>query len=404
MLTPLQVTVKEKDVLRLVLDFLKRKELFLSMRAVERESGVVNGLFSEDALFLRQLILDGQWDDVLEFIQPVERIDTFDSKQFHYLILKHKLLEMLCMRSEDVQHLQIEFSTEEVVSCLNELEPFCPSKEDYNSLCLLLTLPRLSDHSAYKDWSPSSARVQCFEDIFPLINRFLPVEKNLKESDFTSSKDRLVQLLIKGMLFESCVNFCQQKATGKEISDITVNGMLHGTEADDSDLSLLSWLQSIPTSAFSCPFEQRALSLDLQVVVKPSTSWSEQIMTPMTPTPGSKSRMNPSPSPTTPTLYRSRPWSSNRALSQSLSTTLESALLNQVQKDEEPNLPDASALSRSFANFHVGDGGMNTIFPGSLPPVSEGTEKLGANSGKVMSGSQPMPGQNLYQVSLSCLI
>ncbi|KAJ8038221.1 WD repeat-containing protein 47 [Holothuria leucospilota] len=377
MLTPLQVSVKEKDVLCLILDFLKQKELYLSMRAVERESGVVNGLFSEDALFLRQLILDGQWDDVLEFIQPVERIDSFDSKKFRYLILKHKLLEMLCMRSEDVEHLQIEFSTEEVVSSLNELEPYCPSKEDYNSLCLLLTLPRLSDHSSYKDWSPSSARVQCFEDAYPLISRFLPVEKKLKEQDFTSSKDRLVQLLIKGMLFESCVDFCQQKATGKDIGDVTVNGMLHGTEADDSDLSLLSWLQSIPKDAFNCPFEQRSLKLDVQAVIKPSTSWSEQIMTPMTPTPGSKAR--PSPSPTTPTLYRSRPWSSNnRALSQSLSATLETALLNQVQKNDDQALPDTNVLSRSFANFHVSD----ATFSGSLPPVAEGLERHPGVSGK----------------------
>ncbi len=82
------ITVREQDVLKLILDFLEGRSLFMSMRAVERESGCVNGLFSEDALFLRQLILDGQWDDVLEFIQPLESIESFDAKTFRYLILR----------------------------------------------------------------------------------------------------------------------------------------------------------------------------------------------------------------------------------------------------------------------------------------------------------------------------
>ena len=42
------------------------------MLSLERETGVINAIVSDDMLFLRQLILDGQWDDVLEFIQPLE--------------------------------------------------------------------------------------------------------------------------------------------------------------------------------------------------------------------------------------------------------------------------------------------------------------------------------------------
>lgn len=45
--------------------------------SLERESGVINGVFSDDVLFLRQLMLDGQWDDVLEFIQvSIQRIQS----------------------------------------------------------------------------------------------------------------------------------------------------------------------------------------------------------------------------------------------------------------------------------------------------------------------------------------
>lgn len=31
--------------------------------------------------FTRQLILDGQWDEVLQFIQPLECMEKFDKKR-----------------------------------------------------------------------------------------------------------------------------------------------------------------------------------------------------------------------------------------------------------------------------------------------------------------------------------
>ena len=59
----------------------------------------------------------------------------------------------------------------QVVRTLTELERFCPQKEVYNHLCLLLTLPKLSDHADYRDWNPSAARVRCFQDIYPLVEK-----------------------------------------------------------------------------------------------------------------------------------------------------------------------------------------------------------------------------------------
>ncbi len=54
----------------------------------------------------------------------------------------------------------------------------------------------------------------------------------------------------------------------------------------DSDLSLLSWLQSIPTETFSVPFEQKTLNVDVERLEKPSleTSWTEHMLiTPIKP-------------------------------------------------------------------------------------------------------------------------
>ena len=46
----------------------------------------------------------------------------------------------------------------QVVKCLSAMENLAPTKEEYSKLCLLLTLPRLSDHAEYHDWNPSTCK------------------------------------------------------------------------------------------------------------------------------------------------------------------------------------------------------------------------------------------------------
>ncbi|XP_050301766.1 WD repeat-containing protein 47 isoform X2 [Anthonomus grandis grandis] len=289
-----RLILREEDVVRLALEFLHNRELHITQLSLERETGVINGNYSDDVLFLRQLILDGQWDDVLEFIQPLEALKTFEMRKFSYAILKHKYIELLCIKSEaNIQGSSVDNAVEEVVKVLNELEKYCPSKEDYSNLCLLLTLPRLTDHLQYKDWNPSNARVQCFREVYPLVAEFLPGDKKGTDSNANASarNDRLIQLVIKGILYESCVNYCQAKATGSpkesHSQDMAFSRLLDGSVGfSDSDLSLLSWLQSVPAETFAVPFEQKTLNVDVERLERPSleTSWTEHMLvTPIKP-------------------------------------------------------------------------------------------------------------------------
>lgn len=275
-------------MVRLVLEFLANRELSISQLALERESGVINDALSDDLLFLRQLILDGQWDDTLDFVQPLEDMEAFDSKRFKFSVLKHKFLELLCIRSEAGLVQSAELGVDEMVACLEALEQCSPSREHYNQLCLLLTFPRLCDHLDYKHWNPSNARINCFREVLPLVEKLLPSPvKSPVSVQRTSSGDRLVQLLIKGILYESCVNLCQKKATLPPSS--TQDDEFHFAELlgnADADLSLFSWLQCLPPEVFSYPFEQKVLNVDIRQLVKPflEASWTEQILaTPIKP-------------------------------------------------------------------------------------------------------------------------
>ncbi|OQR79718.1 WD repeat-containing protein 47-like [Tropilaelaps mercedesae] len=304
-----QLQIREEDIVCLVLEFLQKRELGISQLALERETGLVNGVFSDDLLFLRQLVLDGQWDAVLDFVQPLEHVESFNAQRFKYVVLKHKFLELLCIRGETGLIQQQEMNVDEMVSTLNDLETVAPSKEAYNSLCLLLAYPKLCDHMDYKHWNPSNARIRCFSQLCPLVEKFLPAPSSQILSTSGSSgaprhskHDRLLQLVIKGLVYEACVAFCQNRATAEnatpEKGGAQKADSLHprtiqfGTIFSNSngfsgaDLGLFSWLQALPNESFSHPFEQKTLKIDVAQMEKPvlDAQWAEHILgTPVKP-------------------------------------------------------------------------------------------------------------------------
>uniref|UniRef100_A0A4W3I6P1 WD repeat domain 47b n=1 Tax=Callorhinchus milii TaxID=7868 RepID=A0A4W3I6P1_CALMI len=343
------INVKEAEIIKLILDFLNSRKLHISMLSLEKESGVINGLYSDDMLFLRQLVLDGHWDEVLQFIQPLECMDKFDGKRFRYIILKQKFLEALCVNnavSADDEPQHLEYTMQEAVKCLHALEEYCPTKEDYSKLCLLLTLPRLTNHAEFKEWNPSTARVQCFEEACVMVAEFIPADRKLSEAGFKASNNRLFQLIIKGLLYESCVEFCQSRATGEEISESEVLlgiDLLCGNGCDDLDLSLLSWLQNLSPSTFSCAFEQKVLNIHTDKLVKPTRATYSDLLTPLI------NKLSPYPS-----SPLRRPQSADAYMSRSLNPALDglSYGLTSQEKRNADLVNRSSPMSHSFANFH----------------------------------------------------
>ncbi|XP_038650736.1 WD repeat-containing protein 47-like isoform X1 [Scyliorhinus canicula] len=343
------INVKEVEIIKLILDFLNSRKLHISMLSLEKESGVINGLYSDDMLFLRQLVLDGHWDEVLQFIQPLECMEKFDAKRFRYIILKQKFLEALCVNnavSADDEPQHLEYTMQEAVKCLHVLEEYCPSKDDYSKLCLLLTLPRLTNHAEFKDWNPSTARVQCFDESCIMVAEFIPADRKLSEAGFKASNNRLFQLVIKGLLYESCVEFCQSRATGEEISESEVLlgiDLLCGNGCDDLDLSLLSWLQNLSPDTFSCAFEQKVLNIHTDKLVKPTRSSYSDILTPLI------NKLSPYPS-----SPMRRPQSADAYMSRSLNPALDglSYGLTSQEKRNADIVNRSSPMSHSFANFH----------------------------------------------------
>jgi len=265
-----KLRIREEDLLKLVLDFLTSRNLNVSMRTLEKESGIVNSPYTEDILFLRELILDGDWDEVLMFAQPFEGLVEFDSRQFKYLILKQKFLELLSLKSHVVGR-QAAHSIEDVMKTLNLLEENCPTKEEYSNLCWLLTVPNLSERSEFKNWTLDNSRLKCFTAVLDVVCRVPTLHKKAKQRGNIAVPDRLLQLVVKGLFYETCIEYCQSKATGTMTSDTSIfsvrTNVLQGI-ADDYSANLLSWVRNLDDEVFSQAFEQVSVEIVLEKLAK----------------------------------------------------------------------------------------------------------------------------------------
>jgi hypothetical protein len=171
---------------------------------------------------------------------------------------------------------QFKLSVDQLVTYLNDLRPYCPTEDEYKKLCLLLTSARLQDHSEYKSWNPSSGRLQCFKECLPLVSKFLATTTTTTDSSSGANgakiaqNERLTQLIVKGLLYESCVEYCQARATSSvesyNLGDPNV--LLMQMHLSETDASLLSWLHALPIDTFSCPFEEKPLKLNMDRFVE----------------------------------------------------------------------------------------------------------------------------------------
>ncbi|GMT02699.1 hypothetical protein PENTCL1PPCAC_24873 [Pristionchus entomophagus] len=278
-------SISESDILKAILEYLEMKGLHITQLSLERETGVINGDYSDDLLFLRQLIIDGQWDNALDFVEPLKHLENFDFRGFRYNITKYKFFELLCIKLEPGPMHDNDFAVEELVECLKDLEHIAPSPEDYRQLCAMLTLPKLSDHDMLKHWNPSSARIECINKVRPLISAFLPPPSTTAQVRNSAVNDRMVSLLVKGIFYEACVDYCQSQAIGDsrgiESGPIPSSSLLSTRpRLAPTDLSLISWLEIVGREQFAMPFQQKSLDFRIDPLKKPKleAQWTEQIL------------------------------------------------------------------------------------------------------------------------------
>ena len=93
-----KIHLKKKDVLLTVLEFLKSNGYVESMRCLEHESGLSVDNYGNDLDFLRELVLDGQWEDAENFVSPLRKKageSGFNFERVMFELRKQRFLELV---------------------------------------------------------------------------------------------------------------------------------------------------------------------------------------------------------------------------------------------------------------------------------------------------------------------
>ena len=161
-----QLLLKEEEIIKIILEFLSSRHYHVTMRTLEKESNVFNCDYSDEVFFLRELVLDGDFDEVVDFGKSFSSSREFNQKQFNYTVLRQKFIELIYMRYHILdKQSNKEQGVNNLMKTLRELEECCPSKEEYSNLCWLLTVPDLNSHEDFKNWRVDISRLNCFEDL-----------------------------------------------------------------------------------------------------------------------------------------------------------------------------------------------------------------------------------------------
>jgi len=404
-------TIREEDIIKMIIEFLCNRDLGISTLTIERETGIQNICFSGDLLFFRQLILDGQYSNAIDFLSQFESHSyPYEKNEIHCIINKHRFVELLYVRSDcSYQGMDKELAGQELLTTLHEINRCCQNREDYDKLYLLLSLPSIDQHPDFQDWNPSNWRIHCFNQLLIHVQKLMQSPSNdqfhntphdlcIKDysskykkdnesesqtTDFggsissldgdenerqtpelnqqTSTGDRLIQLIVKGILYENCVNYCEQIATSNSFESLNkadeklepksnqvvdFSNLLN--DNGKTDLKMLNWLMNLPKENFNFYFKNSPqLNLQIDQLEKPSliANWSDSILSiPFKP------KVFPHFAPPF-TKMSSLNGSSNLSSSTNQSTPLNNQLNNQTQIDNQQLNTLLSTLGNPGANL-----------------------------------------------------
>lgn len=234
--------INESDVVRLILSYLKDHRYVGTLRCLEKESGMTECALSGDATFLRSLVLDGRWDDVIQFVQPLETLELFPTRNIRFEIEKQRFLEFLSIRPE-YEAQREEFDVENILNVLSCIEKSCPSREEYAALCFLLTLPKLSDHPQYRKWDHMGARMDLFDELYGLVKNFFPNDRD--NTSVRPPKNRLLSLICEGFVYEKCQRLVKGMSDLDEQQKVSLlpgSILMSGTDTQHIDMSILHWV------------------------------------------------------------------------------------------------------------------------------------------------------------------
>ena len=183
-------TIKKSDIILFIMDFLYNEHLDKALISLEQETNISLFNYPKELLVLRNLILEGNWNESEEILNSINQnninINNFPYRKALFELKKQQFLE--AVESEPNQSSN-GGDVENLVAQLKYLQTLCPPDEFKKILQCLSQTPSITDQEEYKNWSPITGRLMCFDKIrnylkfiYPVRSNEVKIENNLMEN------------------------------------------------------------------------------------------------------------------------------------------------------------------------------------------------------------------------------
>ena len=178
-------SIKKSDIILFIMDFLHNEHLDKALISLEEETNLSLFNYPKELLVLRNLILEGNWSGAEELVNSINRnnMQNFPIRKAIFEIKKQQFLE--AVESEPNQSSN-GGDVETLVGQLKVLQTLCEPEEFKKILQCLSQTPSITDQEEYKNWSPITGRLLCFDKIrnylqfiYPIKNNEMKIESNL---------------------------------------------------------------------------------------------------------------------------------------------------------------------------------------------------------------------------------
>ena len=180
--------IKKSDIVLFIMNFLKSENLNKSLISLEQETNLSLFTYNQELLFLRKLILEGQWQESEDFLNPLKQNQNFSYKLALFEIKKEKFLEAVETEPDPNNNNK---DVEILVKQLKEIQKLCPQEEFAKLLKCLSNTPSITDQEEYKNWNPISGRLKCFN----IIRKYLEVIYPIQQSEIINDDDLMINVL-----------------------------------------------------------------------------------------------------------------------------------------------------------------------------------------------------------------
>ena len=170
-------SIKKSDIILFIMDFLYNEHLNNALISLEEETNLSLFNYSKELLVLRNLILEGNWQEAEEILNSINQnnMQNFPLRNAIFELKKQQFLE--AVESEPNQN-NNGGDVETLVGQLKVLQTLCDPEEFKNILQCLSQTPSITDQEEYKNWSPITGRLLCFNKIRNYLKFIYPLKEN----------------------------------------------------------------------------------------------------------------------------------------------------------------------------------------------------------------------------------